>query len=399
MAIKVKNASLTAARRAKNDEFYTQWKDIEREINAYLEFNPDVFRGKTVLLPCDDPEWSNFAKFFALHFMDYGIKKLISTSYAPNSNTGLPSYQPTLFEMESPGFDATKTQENGKKFVLEPNDLNGDGVVNIDDLQWEYLEGDGDFRSEEVTALRDEADIVITNPPFSLFREFIAWLVEGDVKFSVIGSNNAATYRETFRLIKDNLLWKGATANNTDMVFGVPKGAEVKEEDKQKAERLGYPSTDEYDFTRLGNSCWFTNIDHGRRHEPLQLMTMADNLRFSRHKDLKGSEYQVYDNFDAIEVPYVDAIPSDYDGIMGVPVTFLDKYNPDQFEILFNADDMEQTKEFGVAPLGEQRVADYYAAGGTGGNSKGHRKLFLYHPRPWVPFKRILIRHRKEATS
>lgn len=399
MAIKVKNASLTAARRAKNDEFYTQWKDIEREINAYLEFDPDVFRGKTVLLPCDDPEWSNFAKFFALHFMDYGIKKLISTSYAPNSNAGLPSYQPTLFEMEDPRFDATKTQENGKKFVLEPNDLNGDGVVNIDDLQWEYLEGDGDFRSAEVTALRDEADIVITNPPFSLFREFIAWLVEGDVKFSVIGSNNAATYRETFRLIKDNLLWKGATANNTDMVFGVPKGADVKEADKQKAERLGYPSTDEYDFTRLGNSCWFTNIDHGRRHEPLQLMTMADNLRFSRHKDLKGSEYQVYDNFDAIEVPYVDAIPSDYDGIMGVPVTFLDKYNPDQFEILFNADDMEQTKEFGVAPLGEQRVADYYAAGGTGGNSKGHRKLFLYHPRPWVPFKRILIRHRKGATA
>lgn len=399
MAIKVKNASLTAARRAKNDEFYTQWKDIEREINAYLEFDPDVFRGKTVLLPCDDPEWSNFAKFFALHFMDYGIKKLISTSYAPNSNAGLPSYQPTLFEMEDPRFDATKTQENGKKFVLEPNDLNGDGVVNIDDLQWEYLEGDGDFRSAEVTALRDEADIVITNPPFSLFREFIAWLVEGDVKFSVIGSNNAATYRETFRLIKDNLLWKGATANNTDMVFGVPKGADVKEADKQKAERLGYPSTDEYDFTRLGNSCWFTNIDHGRRHEPLQLMTMADNLRFSRHKDLKGSEYQVYDNFDAIEVPYVDAIPSDYDGIMGVPVTFLDKYNPDQFEILFNADDMEQTKEFGVAPLGEQRVADYYAAGGTGGNSKGHRKLFLYHPRPWVPFKRILIRHRKGAAA
>ncbi|WP_449445873.1 adenine-specific methyltransferase EcoRI family protein [Thermomonas brevis] len=391
---KTKNASLTAARRAKNDEFYTQWADIEREMNAYLEYDPDVFRGKTILLPCDDPEWSNFTKFFALHFRDYGLKKLVSTSYAPNSNAGRAYYQPTLFERDSPAYDEAKSMERGRVFVLEEVDANADGVINIDDLQWSYLEGDGDFRSDEVTALRDEADIVITNPPFSLFREFIAWLVDGDLKFSVIGSSNAVTYRETFRLIKDNRLWKGATANSTDMVFGVPKGTDLKEADKQKAERLGYPSNDEYDYTRLGNSCWFTNIDHGRRHEPLQLMTMAENLKYSRHKDLKGGKYQRYDNYDAIEVPYVDAIPSDYDGVMGVPVTFLDKYNPDQFEILFNADDMEQTKEYGVEPLGEQRVADYYAAGGTGGNSKGHRKLFLYHPRPWVPFKRIAIRRR-----
>lgn len=389
-----KNASLTAAKRAKNDEFYTQWADIEREMNAYLEYDPDVFRGKTILLPCDDPEWSNFTKFFALHFLDYGLKKLISTSYAPNSNAGLAAYKPTLFERSNPVYDKTKSMERGRVFVLEETDVNADGVINIDDLQWSYLESDGDFRSDEVTALRDEADVVITNPPFSLFREFIGWLVDGEMTFSVIGSNNAVTYRETFRLIKDNLLWKGATANNTDMVFGVPKGSDVKESDKQKAERLGYPADEEYDYTRMGNSCWFTNIDHGRRHEPLQLMTMADNLKYSRHKDLKGGKYQRYDNYDAIEVPYVDAIPSDYDGIMGVPVTFLDKYNPDQFEILFNADDMEQTKEFGVEPLGEQRVSDYYAAGGTGGNSKGHRKLFLYHPRPWVPFKRIVIRRR-----
>lgn len=389
------NRNLTAARAAKNDEFYTQWKTIEDEVNAYLEFNPDLFRDKVVLLPCDDPEWSNFAKFFALHFVDFGIKKLISTSFAPDSNPAAFSYTPTLFEINDPRFDETKTRVNGKKFTLEHHDLNDDGAINIDDLQWEYLEGDGDFRSPEVTALRDEADIIITNPPFSLFRAFIDWLIEGDVLFSVIGSNNAATYRETFRLIKDNRLWKGATANTTDMVFGVPKGTDVKEADKQKAARLGYPSDDDFDYTRLGNSCWFTNIDHGRRHDPLQLMTMADNLKFSRHKDLRGGEYQRYDNFDALEVPYVDAIPSDFDGIMGVPVTFLDKYNPEQFEILFNADDMEQTREYGVEPLGEKRVADYYAAGGTGGNSKGHCKLFLYHPRPWVPFKRILIRHRK----
>lgn len=390
----MKNASLTAARRAKNDEFYTQWADIQREINAYLEYDPNVFRGKTILLPCDDPEWSNFTKFFALHFRDYGLKKLISTSYAPNSNAGLTYYQPTLFERDSPAYDETKSMERGRVFVLEDTDTNGDDVINIDDLQWSYLEGDGDFRSAEVTALREEADVVITNPPFSLFRDFMEWLVEGNVKFSVIGSNNAVTYRETFRLIKDNRLWKGATANNTDMVFGVPKGSDIKEADKQKAERLGYPANEEYDYTRMGNSCWFTNIDHGRRHEPLQLMTMADNLKYSRHREIKGGKYHLYDNFDAIEVPYVDAIPSDYDGIMGVPVTFLDKYNPDQFEILFNADDMEQTKAYGVAPLGEKRVADYYAAGGTGGNSKGHRKLFLYHPRPWVPFKRIVIRRK-----
>ena len=393
-----KNANLTSAKSAKNDEFYTQWADIEREMNAYLEYDPDVFRDKVVLLPCDDPEWSNFAKFFALHFTDYGLKKLISTSYAPDSKPVSISYQPTLFEKEAPQFDAALTRTNGKMFVLTRDDVNDDGVVNIGDLQWSYLNGDGDFRSDEVTALRDEADIVVTNPPFSLFREFVTWLLDGGVKYSIIGSSNATTYKEIFPLIQNNQMWKGATANNTDMVFGVPKGASLKKADQLKAEKLGYPSTASHDFTRLGNSCWFTNLDHGRRHEPLQLMSMADNKKFSKHKEIKGVGYQKYDNFDAIEVPFVDAIPSDYDGMMGVPVTFLDKYNPDQFEILFNADDMEQTKAFGVKPLGEKRVTDYYEAGGTGGNSKGHRKLFLYSPRPWVPFKRIVIRHRKAAS-
>jgi hypothetical protein len=224
--------------------------------------------------------------------------------------------------------------ERGRMFVLEDVDVNEDGVINIDDLQWSYLEGDGDFRSKEVIALRGEADIVITNPPFSLFREFVTWLVDGGIKFSVIGSGNAPTTKEIFPLVKDNRLWKGATANNTDMVFGVPKGTEINEADKAKAERLGYPSDSDYDYTRLGNSCWFTNIDHGRRHEPLQLMTMADNIKFSRHMDVRGAEYQKYDNFDAIAIPYTDAIPSDYDGVMGVPFSYLDKYNPEQFEIV-----------------------------------------------------------------
>ena len=329
-----KNANLGSARGAKNDEFYTQWADIEREMNAYIEYDPDVFRDKAILLPCDDPEWSNFVKFFALHFMDYGLKKLVCTSYAPDSKPAAIPYQPTLFETENPQFDSVKSRTKGKKFVLSRDDINNDGVVNIDDLQWDYLDGDGDFRSDEVTALRDEADIVITNPPFSLFREFVAWLLEGGVAFSIVGNSNATTYREVFSLIKRNELWKGATANSTDMVFGVPKGTAVKAADQAKAARLGYPSNDEYDYTRLGNSCWFTNIEHGRRHEPLQLMTEADNIKFSTHKEVREIGYRKYDNYDAIEVPFTNAIPSDYEGVMGVPISFLDKHNPDQFEIV-----------------------------------------------------------------
>jgi hypothetical protein len=333
------NVNLSAAKRARNDEYYTQWADIEREMNAYLEYDPDVFRDKVILLPCDDPEWSNFTKFFALHFMDFGIRKLISTSYAPDSNPAGWFYQTTLFETSDPKFDPVKTRSNGKLFTLERKDINDDATINIEDLRWEYLNGDGDFRSDEVTVLRNEADIVITNPPFSLFRGFLAWLVDGDKKFSIIGNSNATTYKEVFPLIQDNKLWKGATANDTDMVFGVPKGFGVAESDRLKAEKLGYPSDDRYDYTRLGNSCWFTNLEHGRRHEPLQLMTMADNIKFSKHRDIRGVDYRRYDNFDAIEVPYLDAIPSDYNGLMGVPITFLDRYNPDQFRIVgsFNA--------------------------------------------------------------
>jgi hypothetical protein len=329
-----KNSNMSAARAAKNDEFYTQWKDIEREVNAYLEYDPDVFRDKVVLLPCDDPEWSNFVRFFALHFTDYGLKKLISTSYAADSKPDEIEYQPTLFEQDAKHYDDELTRSNGKVFVLEREDVNEDGVINIDDLRWDYLEGDGDFRSAEVTALRDEADFVFTNPPFSLFREFVAWLLDGDVKFSIVGSGSAVTTKAVFALIRDNKLWKGATANSTDMVFGVPKGFPVKPADRAKAERLGYPSDDEFDYTRLGNSCWFTNIDHGRRHEPLEMMTMADNERFSRHRVVREVGYRKMDNFDAIDVPVTNAIPSDYDGVMGVPPSFLDKYNPEQFEIL-----------------------------------------------------------------
>ena len=390
----IKNTNLVAAKAARNDEFYTLWPVIEQEMNAYLEFDPDVFRDKVILLPCDDPEWSNFAKFFALHFMDLGLKKLISTSYAPDSNPAMKiNYQPTLFETDDPKFDASKTRANGKKFILERKDINGDGVVNIDDLQWEYLEGDGDFRSAEVTTLRDEADLVITNPPFSLFREFVGWLVDGKVLFSIIGNMNAVTYNEIFLRIRANELWYGATISSGDREFRVPESYPLTAAGSREDE-------DGARYIRVKGVRWFTNIEHGRRHARLELMTMDDNLRYNKKliKALAGATtYQRYATFDAIDVPSTNAIPSDYDGVMGVPITFLDRYNPDQFEILFNAEDMAQTEAFGVEPLGKRRVADYYAAGGTASNSTGRRKLFLYHPRPHVPFKRIAIRRKDEV--
>lgn len=325
----VANRNLGEARRAKNDEFYTQYHTVEKEMNAYLEYSPDVFRGKTILLPCDDPEWSNFTKYFAQNFDALGIKKIISTSYAPNSKPDDLFAEPTLFELESPQYDEGKSSANGKIYTLS-RDVNNDRVINYDDLEWEYLEGDGDFRSAEITALRDEADIVITNPPFSLFREFLTWLVQGNKQFVIIGNMNAITYKEVFLLIRANKLWLGATGNGSDMVFGVPPGAEIAPGDREKAAKLGYVG----DYTRLGNACWFSNLDHGRRHQALPLMTKADNLKFSRHKSVKDVGYVKYDNYDAIEVPFTDSIPSDHNGVMGVPISFLDKYSPEQFEII-----------------------------------------------------------------
>ncbi len=323
------NTNLANAKSAKNDEFYTQYPDIQKEINAYLDFDPNVFRGKTVLMPCDDPEWSNFTKFFAQNFELLGLKKLVSTSYASGSKKYKMPYQPTILETSQPHFDADKSKTHGKIFVLE-RDVTGDNRINIEDLQWQYLDGDGDFRSREIRQLRDEADIIVTNPPFSLFREFVAWIMEAGKRFVIIGSMNAVTYKEIFPLIKENKIWLGATGFVTDMVFGVPEGTIVKDSDKAKAERLGYVGN----YTRLGNSCWYTNIDHGRRHQPLRLMTMAENFKHSKHKEIRGVGYRRYDNYDALEVPFTDAIPSDYVECLGVPVSFLDKYSPDQFEIV-----------------------------------------------------------------
>lgn len=333
------NDSLSNAKNKKNDEFYTVYDYIQREMNAYLEYDPDVFRGKTVLLPCDDPEWSNFTRFFAQNFESLGLKKLISTSYAVDSKSAKYGYsdkdechQLTIFEMMSPQYDESITRTRGKIFTLT-RDMNRSGAVDIDDLEWHYLEGDGDFRSDEVKALRDEADIIVTNPPFSLFKEFVAWVMEAGKSVVIIGSQNAITYKEIFPLLKENKLWIGATNNGKDMVFEVPEGADVAPKDREKAAKLGYVGN----YTRLGNACWFTNINHGRRHQPLSLMTMADNMKFSKHKQIREKGYQKYDNYDAIEVPFNDAIPSDYDGVMGVPITFMDKYCPEQFEIIWQA--------------------------------------------------------------
>lgn len=319
------NSNLGAAKAAKNDEFYTQYSDIQKEVNAYLEYNPDTFRGKTVLLPCDDPEWSNFTKFFAQNFEKLGLKKLISTSYAVESKK-YKDYEPTLFETENEKFDPEKTRLNGKIFVLD-RDANNSGRIDIDDLQWEYLEGDGDFRSQEVSNLLKISDIVVTNPPFSLFREFLAWIVDAGKEFLIIGNKNCIAYKEVFPLIKDNKLWIGPTITSGDREFMVPKSYETRSA-SLRIDEAGNK------YIRVPGVHWFTNLEHGRRHEPLKLMTMKDNLRYSKHKDIVENGYLKYDNYDAVDIPYSDSIPSDYNGLMGVPITFLDKYCPEQFEIV-----------------------------------------------------------------
>lgn len=331
------NANLGAAKRAKNDEFYTRWEDIEAEMNAYVGFNRDVFRDKVVLLPCDDPEWSQFTRYFAANFEWFGLKKLISTSYAK----GAGNRRTTDFERAGAAYDEALHAEHGKVFTLE----RGEGPVDINHLTYEYLDGDGDFRSDEVRALRDEADFVISNPPFSLWREFLAWILEANKKFIIIGSINAVTYKEVFPLLKDNKIWAGAHFNTT-MEFIMDDSYELK--GKAYVDEQGR----KHGF--VAGVAWFTNVELAKRHETLQLDTMANNLRFN--KKLKRTlekkygfrnHYPRYDNYDAIEVPLVECIPSDYDGVMGVPITFLDRYNPEQFEILgYTAKDLYPCDKF-----------------------------------------------------
>ncbi len=377
------NENLGAAKKAKNDEFYTQYADIEKEMNAYLEYDPKVFQNKTILLPCDDPEWSNFTKYFAQNFEKLGLKKLISTSYAPNSKNLDDLFAPTEYEIGSDKYDKSKSESNGRIFTLT-KDTNKDKRIDFQDIEWDYLEGDGDFRSEELRELRDESDMVITNPPFSLFRQFLSWIVEADKQFVIIGNMNAIAYKDVFPLIKEDKMWLGngfqsgnayfVSPNNTDYAFGV------------------FDSTT--GLVKFRNVVWFTNLEHGRRHQPLALMSMDDQIKFSKHKEIKGLGYQTYDNYDAIEVPFTDAIPSDFEGVMGVPISFLDKYSPDQFEIV-------ALSRYQGTGMSKEFVEAYFASGQTGQISEGHPDLCYYDKnngnRPVLPYRRIFIRHRKPA--
>ena len=387
------NEKLHRAKKQKNDEFYTQYADIEKEMNAYIEYNPDVFRDKTILLPCDDPEWSNFTKYFAQNFERFGIKKLISTSYAADSKPKEIPYRPTLFEIESPKFDNKKTRSHGKIFILE-RDTNKDKKIDIDDLEWNYLKGDGDFRSKEVTKLRDEADFIITNPPFSLFREFLEWIKKSGKSFIIIGNLNAVTYKDVFTDLKENRIWLGATCFNGGAAYFIADPA-LYEPEKMSNQKHAYLKDGKF-YWRVNGIRWYTNIDHGRRHQPLPLMTLDDNIKFSRHKTVRENGYIKYYNYDAIEVPYADAIPSDFTGVMGVPISIMDKYCPEQFEII-GYDGNEFAEELGIKAIGKDWVDLYRSQGGTGHMSPSMHSLVIIHNGKAITiYRRILIKHKEQ---
>lgn len=382
------NQSLHSAKVAKQDEFYTQYVDIQKEIEAYLEFDTDTFRNKIVYCNCDDPFESNFFKYFAANFNKLGLKKLITTSYDGSPIAG----QGTLFPEYNEG-NGKRQKPKALAVILDHvKDEDGDGAVNIDDVKLFLkrnkaariaLKGDdkyagGDFRSPDCIALLKQSDIVATNPPFSLFREYVAQLMEHDKKLLIIGPKNAITYKEIFPLIRDTKLWIGSGFANGNAYFSIPADA-----GREFADGVYNANTGLVKFRNVG---WFTNLDHGRRHQKLECMTMERNLRFSKHKELRGkSTYDHYDNYDAIEVPYTDAIPSDYEGAIGVPITFLDRYNPDQFEILGITDRDNnsglKTKEYTLEDAPNASDLNRRGAIRNGGNLKS-------------TFARLLIRHR-----
>lgn len=396
------NRTLSSAKAAKQDEFYTQYDDIQKEVEAYLEFNPDTFRCKVVYCNCDDPFESNFFKYFAANFNKLGLKKLITTSYDGSPIAG----QLTLFPEYNEGNGKRRKPKALAVILDHVKDEDGDGSANVTDVELFLkrnkaariaLKGNdkypgGDFRSPECVALLKDTDIVVTNPPFSLFREYVAQLVEHGKQFVIIGPKNAITYKEIFPLIKDTKLWLGTGFDNGNAYFSIPADS-----GRQFADGVYDESTGLVKFRNVG---WFTNLDHGRRHRDLPLMTMADNLKFSKHKELRGkAAYPRYDNYDAIEVAFIDAIPSDYDGMMGVPVTFLDKYNPDQFEILGTSDNGLVDDEFKTTPgLRKQFVDDYYEGGGTGAYQEGNPTAGFYeNGLARMAYKRIFIRHRRRT--
>lgn len=292
--------NLAAAKAAKRDEFYTQYADIKRELDLYYEFDTDVFRGKVIYLPCDNPRKSNFNRYFLDNFKRFGIKRLICTCYNANGKG-------VLFD-----YDGT------------------DGAVKdrpLSEIKCAELKGNGDFRSDEVAELCEQSDVIITNPPFSLFRQFFTWIMSSQKKFLIIGNVNCISYKEVYPYIMKDSVWLGHGIGRWISGFIVPDDYEL------YGTETGIDENGNHIIA--SNGClWLTNIDHGRRHQPLKLMTEKENVKSSRHRDVRSIGYAKYDNCDAIEVPHTDAIPSDYKGLMGVPITFLDKYCPEQFELV-----------------------------------------------------------------
>lgn len=353
------NKNLNAAKAAKKDEFYTEMTDIERELQHYWQH----FRGKVVFCNCDDPYESYFFKYFALHFNHLGLKKLICTCY-----NGSP-VQGNELVIDFGDFSDEPKKVAFKVVITEVKDLNGDGAVDLSDVRY-LLQNDknvisilktGDFRDPECIELLKEADIVVTNPPFSLFREYIAQLMEYGKKFLIIGSSNAIHYKEIFPLIMHNRVWLGYKLG--DMAFKVP-------DDYEARETRYWQDENGQKWRSLGNICWFTNLDHNKRHEELDLV-----CRYS------PEEYPTYDNFDAIDVGKVQNIPYDYDGIMGVPDTILGQLNPDQFEII---------------GLGS---GDLAKEAGVGKNYRGRTDLaYTKDGKSKCPYSRILIRNKHPKT-
>lgn len=353
------NKNLNAAKAAKKDEFYTEMTDIERELQHYWEH----FRGKVVFCNCDDPYESYFFKYFALHFNHLGLKKLICTCY-----NGSP-VQGNELVIDFGDFSDEPKKVAFKVVITEVKDLNGDGAVDLSDVRY-LLQNDknvisilktGDFRDPECIELLKEADIVVTNPPFSLFREYIAQLMEYGKKFLIIGSSNAIHYKEIFPLIMHNRVWLGYKLG--DMAFKVP-------DDYEARETRYWQDENGQKWRSLGNICWFTNLDHNKRHEELDLV-----CRYS------PEEYPTYDNFDAIDVGKVQNIPYDYDGIMGVPDTILGQLNPDQFEII----------GLGSGDLAKET--------GVGKNYRGRTDLaYTKDGKSKCPYSRILIRNKHPKT-
>ena len=300
--------------------------------------------------------------------------------------------------MMSPLFDADKHETRGKLFTLT-HDKNASGNVDTDDIEFSgYLEGDGDFRSPEICRLRDEADIIITNPPFSLFRSFLAWISEGNKQFAIIGNHNAITYKEVFPLLKENKAWLGYSIHSGDRKFNVPDDYPL------EAATCGV-DPDGRKFIRVKGVRWFTNIDHGERHKPLILDTKAHNLKFNKklrkklEKEHGAIEYPKYANYNAFDIPITECIPSDYDGIMGVPVTFMDKYDPEQFEIIGCPDytGLYGSDDIGIQRIGEEWISNYRSHGGKGHYTANMTSLVYFNARGEAcnTFKRILIRSRK----